>query len=149
MYEVRETEMSVMNAQELSDRITMLVTRANELGFHAGQIPSLMLWGAPGVGKSQSVHGAAKKIEKATGKKTMVTDVRLMLFNPVDLRGIPVADSNRELAVWLRPRIFEMDRSENVINILFLDELTAAPPVGAGRSLPNNARPQDRRAYLA
>jgi len=30
--------------------------------------------------------------------------------------------------VWLKPKIFQMDESDKVINILFLDEISAAPP---------------------
>ena len=86
--------------------------------------PSVMLWGAPGIGKSQAVKQIAKLITENTGKKTVVTDVRLLLFNPIDLRGIPTANVEKTLAVWLKPKIFDMDTSSNVINILFLDEIT-------------------------
>ena len=89
--------------------------------------PSVMLWGPPGVGKSQGIRQIAEKIRENTGKNVSVTDVRLLLFNPVDLRGIPTANDDKTLAVWLRPKIFQMDDSENTINILFLDEITAAP----------------------
>lgn len=89
--------------------------------------PSVMLWGQPGVGKSQAIRQIAKLIEEQTHKRVDVTDVRLLLFNPIDLRGIPVADAHRRLAVWLRPKIFDMDRDDNVINILLLDEISAAP----------------------
>lgn len=90
-------------------------------------MPSVMLWGPPGVGKSQGVRQIAERIEKETGKKTHVTDVRLLLFNPIDLRGIPTANEDKTLAVWLKPQIFQMDESNDVINILFLDEISAAP----------------------
>ena len=90
-------------------------------------LPSVMLWGPPGVGKSQGVRQIAKEIERGTGKRVDVTDVRLLLFNPIDLRGIPVANEDRTLAVWLKPKIFQMDSSDNVVNILFLDEISAAP----------------------
>ncbi len=89
--------------------------------------PSVMLWGAPGVGKSQAVRQIAEEIEKATGKKVSITDVRLLLFNPIDLRGIPTANEDKTLAVWLKPKIFQMDESPDVVNILFLDEITSAP----------------------
>lgn len=92
------------------------------------QFPTVMLWGAPGVGKSQGVRQIANKIEEYTSKEVSVTDVRLLLFNPVDLRGIPTANDDKTLAVWLKPQIFQMDESEEVVNILFLDEITAAPP---------------------
>lgn len=51
-----------------------------------------------------------------------------MLFNPVDLRGIPTANADKTLAIWLRPQIFHMDESEDTVNILFLDEISAALP---------------------
>lgn len=91
------------------------------------ELPPVMLWGPPGIGKSRSIDGIASKLKTLTGKQVKVTDVRLLNFNPVDLRGIPVADAKRELAKWLKPEIFQMDPSDSVINILFLDEITAAP----------------------
>ena len=90
-------------------------------------LPSVMLWGPPGVGKSQAVRQIAKEIEMGTGKQTVVTDVRLLLFNPIDLRGIPTSNADKTLAIWLKPQIFQMNDSEDVINILFLDEISAAP----------------------
>ena len=90
-------------------------------------LPSVMLWGPPGIGKSQAIRQIAKKIENESGKQVVVTDVRLLLFNPIDLRGIPVASEDRTLAVWLKPKIFQMDDSDDVVNILFLDEISAAP----------------------
>jgi len=91
-------------------------------------MPSVMLWGAPGLGKSQAVRQIAREIEEKTEKKVNVTDVRLLLFNPIDLRGIPTSNADKTLAIWLKPQIFDMDPSEKVVNILFLDEISAAPP---------------------
>ena len=90
-------------------------------------MPSVMLWGPPGVGKSQAIRQIAEEIEENTGKKVNVTDVRLLLFNPIDLRGIPTSNEDKTLAIWLKPQIFQMDTSKNVVNILFLDEISAAP----------------------
>ena len=97
-------------------------------GIPFREFPSVMLWGAPGVGKSQGVKEIARIIEQETGKNVAVTDVRLLLFNPVDLRGIPTANEDKTLAVWLKPKIFQMDDSDRTINVLFLDEISAAPP---------------------
>ena len=69
----------------------------------------------------------AREIGNSTGKETRVTDVRLLLFNPIDLRGIPTANADKTLAIWLKPQIFQMDPSEDIVNILFLDEISAAP----------------------
>ena len=46
-------------------------------------MPSVMLWGPPGVGKSQAIRQIARDIEASTGKTVKVTDVRLLLFNPI------------------------------------------------------------------
>ncbi|AEO93812.1 ATPase [Bacillus phage G] len=93
------------------------------------QIPTIMLWGPPGVGKSEAIQTTlAKRIAKNTGKTVKFTDVRLLLFNPVDLRGIPVPDQAHEFTKWLKPQIFNMDPDPNVVNILLLDEISAAPP---------------------
>lgn len=89
--------------------------------------PSVMLWGPPGVGKSQGIRQVAREIAEKTDKRVEITDVRLLLFNPVDLRGIPTANEDKTLAVWLKPKIFQMDDSEDIVNILFLDEISAAP----------------------
>ena len=126
----------------------MIVQTTGSLGMNVGQMvrmlskayisliksltpfksfPSVMLWGPPGVGKSQGIRQVAAEISEKTGKNVNITDVRLLLFNPVDLRGIPTASEDKTLAVWLKPKIFQMDDSSEVVNILFLDEISAAP----------------------
>ena len=119
--------MPVLSVNEFVELLAGSYIRVIEKGLPPKVLPSVMLWGAPGVGKSQGVRQIAKEIEIATGKRVDVTDVRLLLFNPIDLRGIPVANEDRTLAVWLKPKIFQMDGSDDVVNILFLDEITAAP----------------------
>ena len=117
-------EMTVAQmVKQLSAAYTALINSGTQLK----RFPSVMLWGPPGVGKSQGVRQIAKEINEQTGKRVDITDVRLLLFNPVDLRGIPTANADKTLAVWLRPKIFQMDENEDVINILFLDEISAAP----------------------
>ena len=101
--------------------------RGGEKDLSMKILPSVMLWGPPGVGKSQAVRQIAKIIESQTKKTVAVTDVRLLLFNPIDLRGIPTANADKTLAIWLKPQIFQMSDSEDIVNILFLDEISAAP----------------------
>lgn len=110
--------------QKIANAYTTVVD--NAVPFQ--RLPSVMLWGSPGIGKSQGVRQIAAKVQAATGKRVDITDVRLLLFNPVDLRGIPTANADRTLAIWLKPKIFQMDSSPDVINILLLDEISAAPP---------------------
>ena len=107
----------------LADSYSVLINNKKPIKI----MPSVMLWGPPGVGKSQAVRQIAKEIEERTGKKSVVTDVRLLLFNPIDLRGIPTSNADKTLAIWLKPQIFQMDSSDDIVNILFLDEISAAP----------------------
>lgn len=117
-----------MAVGEFVDALSGMYGRAVEGGMPFSALPSVMLWGPPGVGKSQGVRQIASALEARTGKRTAVTDVRLLLFNPIDLRGIPVPNEDKSLAVWLKPQVFDMDPSDDVLNILLLDEISAAPP---------------------
>ena len=116
-----------MTANGVVESLTSMYCRALERGETLHKLPSVMLWGPPGAGKSQAIQQLAEQIGKRSGRRVKVTDVRLLLFNPIDLRGIPTANENRTLAVWLRPQIFQMDDADDMLNILFLDELSAAP----------------------
>ena len=127
MDEVKSVNLPVLSINRTVDMLSEIYVKAIEQGLSPKVIPSVMMWGPPGVGKSQAVRQIAKEIGRETGKKVAVTDVRLLLFNPIDIRGIPVANEDRTLAVWLKPKIFQMDPSEDVVNILFLDEISAAP----------------------
>jgi len=117
-----------MAVGEFVKSLAGMYARAAEGGVPFAALPSVMLWGPPGVGKSQGVRQIASTLEARTGKHAVVTDVRLLLFNPIDLRGIPVPNEERTLAVWLKPQVFDMDPSDDVVNILLLDEISAAPP---------------------
>ena len=112
-------------AEKISSYIIKMTTeeRFKKMNKHA-----FYLSGAPGVGKSQGVQEIKRRVEEATGKTVNITDLRLLLCAPTDLRGIPFANEDKTKAVWLRPEMFDMDPSEDVINFLFLDELSAAAP---------------------
>jgi len=124
---VRSTNIPTMNVGAIVSTLSDVYCAAINGGIALRTLPSVMLHGAPGVGKSQAIRQLASEIGSGTGKRVSVTDVRLLLFNPIDLRGIPTANEDKTLAVWLKPQIFQMDDSEDVINILFLDEISAAP----------------------
>ena len=127
MKDTKLINIPTMNIGQIVNDLTDVYSSVIKQKMPLKTVPSVMLWGAPGVGKSQAVRQLAKGIEEETGKKVVVTDVRLLLFNPIDLRGIPTANADKTLAVWLKPQIFQMDESDKVINVLFLDELSAAP----------------------
>lgn len=126
MSEVR-VNMPILSVEKTIKHLSNIYCEIVKKGISPKVLPSVMLWGPPGVGKSQAIRQIAKDIKKSTGKETKITDVRLLLFNPIDLRGIPTSNADKTLAIWLKPQIFQMDPSEDVVNILFLDEISAAP----------------------
>lgn len=80
----------------------------------------VFLWGAPGVGKSQVVA------KVAADRGMALRDIRAVLLDPVDLRGLPRLENGR--AEWCPPAFLPgPDDSEQ--GIIFLDELNAAPPL--------------------
>ncbi len=86
----------------------------------AGHHTPAMLWGPPGVGKSDMI--------RQTGERhgAPVIDVRLSQMEPSDLRGIPFR--NGEFVDWAAPAILPNAERHGENGILFLDEITSAPP---------------------
>ena len=77
----------------------------------------VFLWGAPGMGKSAIVKAAAK-----ADSRTM-HDVRAVLLDPVDLRGIPTIREGK--TCWAPPEFLPSEAR----SVLFLDELPQAAPL--------------------
>ncbi len=80
----------------------------------------VFLWGPPGIGKSDIV----KQIGEDTDRE--VIDVRLALWEPTDIKGIPYYNSDAGKMVWAPPA--ELPTDPNSTAIIFLDELNSAPP---------------------
>lgn len=100
------------------------------------------IWGPPGIGKSDIVQQLADDLfakkfgytiddegnpHPPTGfdtERPYLIDIRLLLLDPVDLRGIPRLNGDN-LAHWCPPDFLPKSGE----GILFLDELPAAPPL--------------------
>jgi hypothetical protein len=80
----------------------------------------VMLWGPPGVGKSQMVAQVAAR------HATVVIDIRLSQMEPSDLRGIPFRLDN--IVEWAVPALLPDAKRHGATGILFLDEITSAAP---------------------
>jgi len=80
----------------------------------------VMIWGPPGVGKSDMIRQTAEQHEVS------VIDIRLSQMEPSDLRGIPFR--NEENVEWAIPAILPNVTRHGERGILFLDEITSAPP---------------------
>ena len=78
------------------------------------------LWGPPGIGKSDIV----KQIGVDAGRE--VVDVRLALWEPTDIKGIPYYNADQGKMVWAPPSELPTDPESTAI--IFLDELNSAPP---------------------
>jgi len=80
----------------------------------------VFLWGAPGIGKSDIVKQIGDELERE------VIDVRLALWEPTDIKGIPYYNSDMGTMTWAPPA--ELPTDPDSTAILFLDELNSAAP---------------------
>jgi hypothetical protein len=85
-----------------------------------GHHTPVMLWGPPGVGKSDMVRQTAAR------HRVPVIDIRLSQMEPSDLRGIPFRVEGH--VDWAVPAILPDARRHGEAGVLFLDEITSAPP---------------------
>ncbi len=113
-----------ITAGEIARQLTELFSTAYRQGM-LSDIPSVSLWGPMGVGKSTAVREMARLLSREIHEQVDVTDIRLLNFSPIDLRGIPFADAEKEFTVWLKPKLFDLPTDR--VHILFLDEISAAP----------------------
>ncbi|MEW8506226.1 MAG: MoxR family ATPase [Candidatus Thiodiazotropha sp.] len=90
------------------------------ISTRAGHHTPVMLWGPPGVGKSDMVR------EVADSHQAPVIDIRLSQMEPSDLRGIPFRVNGS--VAWAIPSILPDSQRHGTEGILFLDEITSAPP---------------------
>jgi len=80
----------------------------------------VFMWGPPGIGKSDIVHQIGAEQERE------VIDVRLSLWEPTDIKGIPYYNADMKTMTWAPPSELPTDPESTAI--LFLDELNSAAP---------------------
>jgi hypothetical protein len=85
----------------------------------------VMLWAGPGVGKSDIVASIANELPNST-----LIDVRLPLWEPTDIKGIPYYNSTTNSMEWASPSELPSEEFAKQYNtvVLFLDELNGAAP---------------------
>jgi len=84
----------------------------------------IFIWGAPGIGKSDIIHQIGKDLD------AYVIDVRLSLWEPTDIKGIPYYSANDNTMQWAPPaELPSMEMAKKYKNIiLFMDEMNSAAP---------------------
>jgi len=89
----------------------------------------VMLWGPPGVGKSEVVESIVTDAQ-AAGKTAKLYDMRLSMCEPTDIMGIPFFNSESTTMAWAPPSLLPKasDAEDYDLVILFLDELNGAAP---------------------
>lgn len=104
-----------VNRAERPRDVRTLLTRCMKVGRPA------MLWGPPGIGKSELIA------EIAAEQGRPVIDMRLLLLEPTDIKGIPYFDPETKTMKWAQPA--DLPTEDSLSNaVLFMDEINAAPP---------------------
>jgi hypothetical protein len=107
-------------AQDISVRQVGPKSAKKSIRFAIKKRRPVFLWGPPGIGKSDIV----KQIGEDAGRE--VIDVRLALWEPTDIKGIPYYNADQGKMVWAPPS--ELPTNADSTAIIFLDELNSAPP---------------------
>src|SRR6056300_1343603 len=85
----------------------------------------IFMWGPPGIGKSDIMGQITDSLENA-----QLIDVRLSLWEPTDIKGIPYYAANDNVMAWAPPSELpdETFAKKYKTVVLFLDELNSAAP---------------------
>ena len=115
----KSTEVDALSTRQLSPN------KCKASILHALKIKRpIFVWGGPGIGKSEVIHQIAKNID------AKVIDIRLSLWEPTDIKGIPYFNSKENNMVWAQPSELptkaEAKKHKNIV--LFLDEMNSAAP---------------------
>ena len=82
----------------------------------------VFLWGPPGIGKSDIIEQIGKEQDRP------VIDIRLILMDPTDIKGIPYYNPTSGKMEWAHPS--ELPEDDGIFSnaLLFFDEMNSAPP---------------------
>lgn len=75
--------------------------------------------GKGGIGKTESIMELAKELNVG------YIDIRLLLYNETDLKGIPYPDKDHIKTIWLQNNILPTEEKDGNTGILVFDEITS------------------------
>jgi hypothetical protein len=109
----------------MSDRTLTPSKAKNALQFAMRKKRPIFLWGPPGIGKSDIVAQITEGLSNS-----YLIDIRLSLWEPTDIKGIPYFDSNQNKMVWGAPAELPDEAMAAKYDhiVLFLDEMNSAAP---------------------
>ena len=84
----------------------------------------IFIWGPPGIGKSDIVG------QIGSDMSALVIDIRLSLWDPTDIKGIPYYAANDNTMMWAPPQELPTEEFAKKFDyiVLFLDEMNSAAP---------------------
>jgi len=85
----------------------------------------IFLWGPPGIGKSEVIGQITDSMENSH-----LIDIRLSLWDPTDIKGMPYYASNDNTMKWAPPVELPTEEFAKQFKniVLFLDEMNSAAP---------------------
>ena len=104
------------------------------------ELGSIFIWGPPGIGKSRIIEDTARELA------VKMLDIRLLLCDPTDLRGIPMLgkdEDGHDAAVWMPPA--ELPRNSK--GFILFDDFPTAPPLVQGSAYQLTIRPHKLGNY--
>ena len=116
-------------AYETQARTVKLSELTKYAKHHFSTKRPIMVWGPPGIGKSDTFKGIKESYE-AAGKTAKLIDCRSSLWEPTDLKGYPYYNQETGRMSFSAPDELptEEEAAEYDIIVLFLDELNGAAP---------------------
>jgi MoxR-like ATPase len=85
----------------------------------------IFMWGPPGIGKSDIMAQINGSLDNSH-----LIDIRLSLWEPTDIKGIPYYSANDNVMAWAPPAELPTEEFASQFKsiVLFLDEMNSAAP---------------------
>jgi len=122
--------MARMTVDRAVDLLCRLYTGLLERGEPLGSILPPMLWGPPGIGKSQGAEQLCRRLEEQTGRKIHFHQLILNKCDPSKVEGMALIPPGGQEVIYVPPSyVKDMKPGKGHLNVLKLGELPDAVPM--------------------